>query len=298
MVQWVKAAKAGDQHAWNMLYQQFYPALFARALTVCRKIDVAKDAVQDTFVTAFLKLGQLKDPNAFPGWIKSILVHTCYRTMYKDQRYSAASVSIPDISWEDQVNKKLDHIATDNRLYASMAMLPDALRSTVMLRHFSGFGSYEQIAGILSIPVGTVRSRLNQAKVKLAEYWQRHEDTSNTAFSDNHKWNHFYTAAFGEAHKDDLAKDRLLAHLKKDVEVVYTSGKRDAGRHLIEKEVYGDREHGSWMEPVNVMTSGSISILEAQNHNSAEFPDRCPPNSVFVLFRDKTQATRINFHLL
>ena len=59
--QYVKAAQFGEEAAWNVLYQHYYPSLYATALRISKDIDNAKDAVQDTFIKAHLKLAQLKD---------------------------------------------------------------------------------------------------------------------------------------------------------------------------------------------------------------------------------------------
>jgi len=66
----VKAAKAGEEAAWNALYQQYYPGLYAMALHLCADIASARDVVQDSFISAFLKLPQLKDYSVFGSWIK------------------------------------------------------------------------------------------------------------------------------------------------------------------------------------------------------------------------------------
>jgi RNA polymerase sigma factor (sigma-70 family) len=299
MQQWVMAAKAGEQQAWNVLHRQYYPALYAHALQLCDTQAAAKDAVQDAFMTAFLKMEQLKEPAAFGGWIKKILVHTCLRLKQKRQHnLTHRELLNEDIWWEDEVSRKLDHITRNNRLHTTLSELPESLRSAVMLRYFSEFGAYEDIAKILSIPIGTVRSRMNQAKLKMEALWQHNGDAGDHIFNESREWNHFYTSTFSDAHRHDHAKDRLLNHLRKDLRIVYTSGKTGEGRELVEKEVQEDRKYGSWMETVNVISSGSVSVVEAKNYNSAEFPDRCPPSAVFVLFRDKSKAARMNIHML
>lgn len=299
MEQWVIAAKNGEQAAWSALYQHYYPMLFAQALQLCKTQASAKDAVQDSLVTAYLKLDQLRNAATFGAWLRKILVHTCYRMQQKNRRDIPAGEmpALSDRYWEDSINNHTEYLAEKNRLYAAVARLPEALRSALMLRYFSGHQSYEEIASILAIPVGTVRSRLNQSKVKLAEHWNELQDARNANNRRNEEWNQFYVSHFGGVHRHDDVKDRLLKHFDKNMELVFTSGKSANGRGLIEKEVYDDREHGSWFEPVNAMSSGNISILEAQNFNSPEFPDRCPPKVVFVLYRNGATANKVHFSL-
>lgn len=61
----VVAARAGETAAWNDLYQYYYTRLLNTALQYCGNSPETKDLVQDTFITAFLKLSQLKDPAHF-----------------------------------------------------------------------------------------------------------------------------------------------------------------------------------------------------------------------------------------
>lgn len=294
----IKAALAGDQSAWSLIHQHYYPALFARALQLCGSGTVAKDAVQDTFVTAFLKLHQLRNEETFGAWLNKILTHTCYRMQHAKRKHSSIELPEENSAYRtDNFNDKLDDFYTRNRLHAALADIPEVLRSTLLLRHFSHFGSYDDIASVLAVPVGTVRSRLNQAKVKLAEHWKKNEDVGSQQVIRGEEWNQFYLNHFATMHWQDDAKSRLLNHFDKNMEMVYTSGKAGNGRALIENEVHEDRKHGSWMEPLNAVTSGNISILEARNHNSAEYPDRCPPNAVFVLYRDGNKANRLQFNL-
>src|SRR5258706_14991890 len=87
LYKWVNEAKQGRQPAWNLLYNHFQPFLYAGALNICGNTPAAKDAVQDAFVIAFLQLNKLKDPQAFPAWIKKILQHNCYRNKQKENRF-------------------------------------------------------------------------------------------------------------------------------------------------------------------------------------------------------------------
>ncbi len=79
--EWVKSAADGDEISWNALYRQFYPVIYAIALRICRDSELAADAVQDAFVTVYVKLFQLSDANTFGAWLKQIVTCTCYRSL-------------------------------------------------------------------------------------------------------------------------------------------------------------------------------------------------------------------------
>jgi RNA polymerase sigma factor (sigma-70 family) len=198
--EWVGAAAAGENAAWNVLYRKFYPGMFAIALRICKDSESATDAVQDGFVTAYLKLSQVNDPENFGGWLRQIVTHTCYRSLsrQKDIVYLESLPIETKAFWEDEINRKFDQLSNQNRLYSAMAHLPEVLHSTLILRYFSTFQSYEEIAAILGVPVGTVRSRLNQARLKLLDQWKRHEDASEADWRESEEWNDYYQAMYGE----------------------------------------------------------------------------------------------------
>src|SRR3954451_13499303 len=104
MQEFVKAAQAGDTSAWNFLFRQHYPWMYATALHICGNNAAAKDAVQETFVNAYLKLHQLKDITAFPGWLKTSLARYCYRNLGNDLIYTCEDISSiePHRLWDDE----------------------------------------------------------------------------------------------------------------------------------------------------------------------------------------------------
>ena len=86
----IKAAQAGDNLAWNKLYKQHYPWVYATALRICGNSPDTKDIVQEAFITAYLKLHQLKDATAFAGWLKTILIRLCQQ--YKKRQLHDARI--------------------------------------------------------------------------------------------------------------------------------------------------------------------------------------------------------------
>jgi|GEM_PF-5811053 hypothetical protein len=67
------------------------------------------------------------------------------------------------------LEEKIDRMALRDWVWTAISSLPETLRVTAMLRYFGSFQAYDEIAAILGIPVGTVRSRLSQVKTKLAD---------------------------------------------------------------------------------------------------------------------------------
>ncbi|MBC7923032.1 MAG: sigma-70 family RNA polymerase sigma factor [Ferruginibacter sp.] len=298
MQQWIKAAQTGEEAAWNVLYRHYYPGLYSLALRRCGNPPAAKDAVQDTFMIAYLKLAQLKEVATFDGWIKKILIHRCYRALRHHRRHVDLD-KIPlesDAWWEDELNRKFDRLSTQSRLYTAFARLPEVLRSTLLLRYFSSFQSYEQMAAILGVPVGTVRSRLNQAKLKLLAQWQQHPDASPKTWNECEEWNGFYQATYAGIHTQDECKNRFMNHLQNDLQISLTNQKAITGSWFFERKITEDQRSGSWLKPDCVVSCGNVSVVEASHYNSSEYPDHCPPVSVSVLYRHQGKVSKMHLY--
>jgi RNA polymerase sigma factor (sigma-70 family) len=283
----VKAARAGEMAAWNDLYQAYYPRLLNIALYYCGNTATAKDLVQDTFITAFLKLHQLKEASLFGAWIKKILTRKYYRVTVNES-FTETDV-INNIAWEQQ----LEETETHTKLKAAMAGLPEVLKTTLLLRYFSSRRSYNEIAEILSVPVGTVRSRLNEAKAKLSAAW--HQPLKSTADQDT--WNQFYQQTLSGLHHNAEQRRIFLQHLQQRTRVAAPGNRLIAnGRSFFEGLVANDQACGSWLAPVDIISSGPVTVIEQKHFNSAEYPHHCPPSCVVIIYREKGLADRIHVH--
>lgn len=298
MEELVKAARTGDAVAWNSLFNHHFPWMYATALHICGNNAAAKDAVQETFVNAYLKLHQLRDVSAFPGWLKKGLTRHCFRTMRDAHLHNAASLSSIGQSprWNDEINTDIDSYGQQARIYRALACLPDTLQSVLLLRYFSIYNSYEQIAIVLCIPVGTVRSRLNQARKKLVTSWQQSSGDNDTALREVQEWNGLYHTWFGHVYTSSQDRERLIEHFDKNLQLVFSSGKSACGRKVVEQQIEEDLLYGNRFTDLQVMTSGNLSIVEARNINSPDYPNRCPAGTVFVLRRTGDKTTWLRLH--
>lgn len=295
---WVNAARAGEESAWETLYQHYYPSLYAAALQVCQSIPFAEDMVQETFTTAFLKVSQLREPEAFGGWLKKILLHHCWKAIEKET-HQPVGKELPDEAegwWENDWNQKFETLSNRARIYSCLAPLSDSLRSAILLRYFSDHSSYADIASVLAIPVGTVRSRLNEARRLLARQWSRTEDAHPGIWKKSEEWNHFYQQSFEGMHRHDDCKNKFLNHLEKNVVLNLPGGKTSLGRNVFDEIIQDDRRAGSWLTPTNIVSNDNISIVEVAHFNSRENPTHCPVRSVMILFRQQRLASKVGIH--
>jgi RNA polymerase sigma factor (sigma-70 family) len=167
----VVRAQNGDSNAWGELYSHFKPILRDLTLRQSRgKVD-PDDVVQDAFVVAIRKICQLKDPMSFPSWIKSICHHLTTNAFNRRPPFISLCTICKDVVHD---NRKLpdpaDQVA-DREIAGvirrEIEAMPKTARSTAEAFYLHGL-SYPQIARLLRIPQGTVKSRLNRVRSILA----------------------------------------------------------------------------------------------------------------------------------
>ena len=149
--------------------------LYRLAYAWCHSPALADDLVQETLTKAMQKSSQLRDPNAGAAWLYSILSN-CYRDHFRRQR-ETEDVDNIDLVHESTPESENSRLQTVEKVRSSIARLPEGQRQVVTLVDLEGF-SYAEVAEILSIPIGTVMSRLCRArgalrKLLLADFEDR-----------------------------------------------------------------------------------------------------------------------------
>lgn len=277
----VRAAHAGDPASLGALFDHYRPRLLAVALRQLGYGSQAEDAVHDAFLIALRRIDRLSDPTALRAWLEAIVRNVCrgYRrseqTVSLDSRDCAAILRDPE--------EELDRIVMKDWIWKALSRLPETLRMTVLLRHFGNYSSYEEISDELAIPVGTVRSRLAEARRKLAEdlvsLSQQPDDGERRS---RMAWNRFYRDALEKINQG--CRDDFIRHCRVDMHVI--AGRQlFRGRTKIEDEIDGDIETGTLSHPVRIHTSGNVSIIDCKVTNPPDQPDRCPVGFALVVCR-------------
>lgn len=141
-------------------------ALHAFALAWTRNGDLAAEVVQRTFLKAFEKLHQLRDPGAARGWLVAILRNE----IALEYRGRMRLVAWDGADFDALAGEAAQDEGVDPSLLAALPgaldQLPDPAREILLLR-FQQELSYEQISDLLGLPLGTVQSRLHRAKAAL-----------------------------------------------------------------------------------------------------------------------------------
>jgi len=181
----VARAKGGDREAFDGLVEFYAPHLFSVALRIVGSREEAEDCVQEAFVRAFASLRSFRGESAFSTWLYRVTVNVANDAAKRSARHPALASELagPD---PDQGPADLERVAEASGatqagpaelalarrrrevVLEAIRLLPDHQREVVILYDLQGL-SYEEIARITRARIGTVKSRLNRARLALRE---------------------------------------------------------------------------------------------------------------------------------
>lgn len=179
----IESALRGDRAAFGGLVHRYQDRLHAAMLQVTGSAEEAEDVVQDAFVRAFLKLDTFQNHSQFFTWLYRIAFNSALSRMRRRRGTMSLDQAREAVGDEpvDRVDPPDARILRDERVTSvrvALQRLSDDHRTILVLREMEDH-AYEQIAEILQISVGTVRSRLSRARNQLRialEELQRSED--------------------------------------------------------------------------------------------------------------------------
>lgn len=156
-----------EQHdAFGRLVRFYQDAAFACAFAYLRDFQIAEDAAQEAFISAWRKLPQLRKPEAFPGWLRRIVLTECNR-MIRGKRLVMSSLACEDIpAGTCDPQKDLEQKARANAVRAAVGELPEHERVAVALFYINEL-SQNDTAAFLGLPVTTIAKRLHTARRRL-----------------------------------------------------------------------------------------------------------------------------------
>jgi RNA polymerase sigma-70 factor (ECF subfamily) len=156
----VERARDGDEVAFTELLDQDGDLCFAIAYRILRDVERAQDAVQQAYLIAWRELPRLRDPERFSPWLHRLLVNACYEEHRRRRRWISRIQALPveGPAGADPTVSVDDRDALDR---AFLRLTPQH-RAVFVLHHHAGLPLAE-IAEIVGVPVGTVKSRLHHA---------------------------------------------------------------------------------------------------------------------------------------
>jgi len=181
----ISRAQAGDQPALNVLIRKYEARAYQYAFRLTRSPEIAADVVAEAFVRIFNALPNFKGQSSFGTWMYRILTN-CFLDMKKKDKGRTVSLESAITTEEGEVERQFEDPAPnpaesfekhdrDRRIERAIRALPEYQRAMIVMYHGESM-SYDDMAAALDLPVGTVKSRLNRARMTLRELLARDEE--------------------------------------------------------------------------------------------------------------------------
>ena len=170
----IAEAVAGRRDAFGELVTRYQARLYNAALRVVGHPDDAADVVQEAFLNAFQALPAFKGDSEFFTWLYRIAFNAAVSQKRKKRPAASLDTGGPDSARPEPADPSevarpgaaLERTEDERQLYAALARLSDEHRAVLLMKDIDGL-KYEEIAAVLGVPVGTVRSRLHRARLEL-----------------------------------------------------------------------------------------------------------------------------------
>jgi len=181
----IERCKEGDTAAFAGLVHQYQDRIYNLCRHLLAQAQNAEDAAQDSFVKAYRGLGNFTPDASFYTWLYRIAVNTC---LDYNKKPFFESLFKKKAGGEEFMPREPAHGFSPERLYEAKQMgqllqvclqsLSPKLKAVILLKEMEGF-SYEEIAGIMDISLGTVKSRISRAREELREMMEKITEQKN-----------------------------------------------------------------------------------------------------------------------
>jgi RNA polymerase sigma-70 factor (ECF subfamily) len=171
--------RKGEKSAFEELVLQYQDKIYNLCRHMLRNTHDAEDAAQDTFIKAYHNLDNFRPEASFYTWLYRIAVNTCLD--YKKKPFFESFFKKAD-EGEEFIDEPASDRPSPEKLYESKQIgsalnnsirkLPSKLRTAIVLKEIEGL-SYEEIADILEVSTGTVKSRISRAREELKQHLKK-----------------------------------------------------------------------------------------------------------------------------
>jgi RNA polymerase sigma-70 factor, ECF subfamily len=165
----VEQAKQGDRNAYGELVRRHYSGVVQVVYRLCGDTGLAEDMAQEAFLRAWINLPSFHPQSSLRNWLYRIAVNAALDVLRRRPEETLEDEEV--LMLTDQTAGPETVLIEKERaaqLQQAMQSLPEAARSVLVLREYGDL-SYQEIASVLEVPVGTVMSRLNYARNRLRE---------------------------------------------------------------------------------------------------------------------------------
>ena len=169
---WIAAAQTGDQSAFEQLVRLYEKRVYALTSRMCRNPADAEEAAQEAFLAAWQGLPFFRGDSSFSTWLYRLASNACVDVLRREGRHQPnlslddadAAIDLPNgaLSPHDEAERS----ELRQQIEDGLAALPPDYRQVLILRELHQ-RSYDEIADILSLDLGTVKSRINRGRKRL-----------------------------------------------------------------------------------------------------------------------------------
>ncbi|MFJ9247245.1 RNA polymerase sigma factor [Streptomyces sp. NPDC101776] len=295
-----RRAQAGESGALGLLLTRHQAPMRAVALSLLGYGPDAEDAVQDAALTALRRIGDVREPAAVGAWLRAIVRNAARMRLRAVREFPGLdgleSAQLGDLVEPAQPERLIEQHALRDWIWDAVEELPQEQQLVLMLRHFSGITSYQEIAEACEVPVGTVRSRLNQARAKMAKVLLStatggHDDAA--ALTEDSRQEAEVT--LDGAMRGQLPPE-ILELWPAETELVGVLNKEGGRLHPF-PAMQETRTKGVTQHLRHVVASRDVAIWEMEAVTPAGVPNPCPPALAWLMFRrdGRVQRLRVAF---
>lgn len=178
--------ETGDREIFARLVHRYERELFSYLRRYVGNAEMAEDAFQATFLQIHLKCDQFEEGRKFRPWMYTIATNQAIDAQRRNRRHRMVSLDQSGGQEADDVGKlidllvssdvdpleRVDEMERSQQMQEAVDELPDFLRTALQLVYYQGL-KYREAAEVLDVPVGTVKSRIHTAILKLTESWKK-----------------------------------------------------------------------------------------------------------------------------
>ena len=172
----IKLCRKGNQKAQMQLYDNYCQAMFTIACRYSQNKEDAKDAMQEGFLKAFLKIETYNPEATFGAWLKRIVINQCLDERRKKQ-LKFTNDEISELQIVNEEDWSFDFQISKSEIIDAISQLNEKHKIVVTLYLIEGY-DHEEISQILQIPVKTSRTHLRRGKLKLQDLLKQKYDAA------------------------------------------------------------------------------------------------------------------------
>lgn len=178
----INACLEGDSAAFGILVQRYQARLYNTVYRLTENAEDAQDVVQEAFLHAYQSLGSFKGDSLFFTWLYRIAVNTAISLKRKRRvilsidgaRNGDEGFEPVDVSEQTRPGHSVERQEQEQKVRQALARMSPEHRAVLVMKDMEG-QKYEDMAEVLQVPIGTIRSRLHRARLELRELLEQEE---------------------------------------------------------------------------------------------------------------------------